>query len=126
MAAAAPLGVMTGPGSGTSPTLPDPGRHAGGQDGTQDDPDDGTRRPDDEGLDEDERGELTAGRARGAEQAELADPFHDGHRERVEDEERPGEQGDRGDQGGRGREVTGRGAQRRRRDRAVTTGRRAP
>ena len=71
--------------------------------------------PDDadgQGLDEDERGQLAAGRAGRAQQAELADPLDDGHRERVEDEERAREQGDRRDERGRGREVTGRGAHR--------------
>ena len=74
------------------------------------------RRPDDP----DARGpgggtkpsDLTAGRAGRAEEADLADPLDDGHRERVEDEEGPDEQGDRRDQGGRRREVRGRGAQR--------------
>ena len=63
---------------------------------------------------EDEPGDLAAGRPGRAEQADLADPLGDRHREGVEDQERPDEQRDRRDQGGRRPEVGGRGAQRRR------------
>ena len=48
------------------------------------------------------------------EQAELAQAFDDGHRERVEDQEGAGEQGDRGDERRRRREVAGRRLHRRR------------
>ena len=66
---------------------------------------------DDRCLDEDERGQLCAGRAGSPQERQLADAFDDGHRQRVDDQERAGEQGDRGDQRGRGRELAGRRAQ---------------
>ncbi len=70
------------------------------------------RQPDQRGLDDDVRRELSAPSARGAQEAELADALDDGHRQRVEDEERAREQGDRGDQRGRRRELAGRRAHR--------------
>ena len=66
----------------------------------------------DERLGEHERHDLAATRPGGPQQADLADPLGDGHRQRVEDQERAGEQGDRGDQRGRRLEVGGRRAQR--------------
>ena len=74
-----------------------------------------TQRPDDaeqERLAQDEPGDLAAGRAGRPQQAEFAGPLDERHRERVEDEERAGEQGDRGDERGRGLEVGGRGPER--------------
>jgi DNA-binding transcriptional ArsR family regulator len=47
-----------------------------------------------------------------AARADLANPLGDGHRERIEDEERPDEERDRGQQRGRRLEVGGRGAKR--------------
>ena len=49
---------------------------------------------------------------RRAQQTHLAEPLRDGHRQRVEDQERSGEQRDRGDETGRGLEVGGRRTQR--------------
>ena len=69
-------------------------------------------RADDRGLGEDEAADLAAGRARRAQQSDLADALVDGHRQRVEDQERAGEQGDGGDEGGRGGETGRGGAQR--------------
>ena len=95
------------------PDGPDPGGHAGREGRPERDAE---HRPDDadgHGLDEDVRGQLAARRAGRAQQAELADPLDDGHRERVEDQERAGEQRDGGDERGRRREVAGRGAHRR-------------
>ena len=75
-------------------------------------PSERTDDAEDERLGEHERHDLAATRAGGPQQADLADPFGDGHRQRVEDQERAGEQGDRGDQRGRRLEVGGRRAQR--------------
>ena len=57
------------------------------------------------------RCDLAAGRAGRAEQADLAHPLSDGHRQRVDDQERAGEERDRGDEGGRRLEVGRRGAE---------------
>ncbi len=89
------------------------------------DSDDATKKAEDHGLDDDECHELATGRARCPEQAELADPLGDGHRQRVEDQEGAHEQGDGGDQR-RGRaEVRGRAAQGARDVGRATTGRTA-
>ena len=68
---------------------------------------------------------LAARRARRPQQPDLADPLGDGHRQRVEDQERADEQGDRGDQRGRRLEVGGRAPGATRRGRPATTGRTA-
>ncbi len=68
-----------------------------------------------ERLGEHERHDLIATRAGRAQEADLADPLDDGHRQGVEDEECTGEQGDRRDECGRGLEV-GRGRPERRRE----------
>ena len=79
---------------------------------TEQDPDRRTDEPDGERLGQDERADLDAGRPGGPQQPDLAEPLDDRHRERVEDQERAGEQGDRGDHRGRGLEVGGGGPQR--------------
>ena len=71
-----------------------------------------TRRARPRAPGQDERADLDPRRAGGAQQPDLAEPLDDGHRERVEDQERAGEQRDRGDERGRGLEVRGRGPQR--------------
>ena len=68
----------------------------------------------DERLAEHEGHDLATAGARGAQEADLADPFRDGHRQRVEDQERAREQGDGGDERGGHREVGRGGAQGRR------------
>ena len=87
-------------------------RHDGSGEGDADsDADEGPDDAQNERLAEHEAHDLAAAGTRGAQQADLADPFRDGHRQRVEDQECASEEGDRGDQRGRHREVRGRAAQ---------------
>ena len=60
---------------------------------------------------EHEPAQLAARRARGAQQPDLAGPLADGHRQRVDDQERADEQDDRGDEGGGALERRRRGAE---------------
>ena len=104
---------------------PDPGDHDRRQQRADDDPE---QRPDDaehERLAQDEPGDLAAGRAGGPQEAQLAGPLDERHRQRVEDEECAGEQRDRGDERGRRLEVRGGRSRARRRDPPGTTARTA-
>ncbi len=84
---------------------PHEGDHADRQKTAEDEADQRSDDPDDEGLGEDERHDLAATSTGRAEQPDLADPFVDGHRQRVEDQERTGEQRHGRDERGRRLEV---------------------
>ena len=102
-----------------------PGGHEVRQDEPEDEAEERPEDPEDERLDEDEALHLAAGRAGGPEQADLAHPLEDRHRERVDDEERAREERDGGDERGGRLEVGRRGAQRRRRGPAARRSRTA-
>ena len=91
---------------------PDEGDHGHRQEHAEHEAEEGADDAEHQRLGEHVAHDLAPPGPRRAQEADLAEPLRDGHRQRVEDQERSGEQRDCGDETGRGLEVGGRRTQR--------------